>query len=163
RLPRAIGLLATECDGGENASPFYHSGYRTITVCYQFMVLAETIADKLIAAIKRDPKRYPFPITRDEFPWGLVGGVLLHDMGHALFDVLDVPVFGREEDAADQIAMLAALHLRPQLAEAALKSYAYFWRLVPDPDSGMKEGKLNDDFSDEHGTASQRLYNGLCI
>jgi hypothetical protein len=164
RLPRSIGLVATECDGGEEASPFYNSGNRVITVCYQFIVLIETVADKLMAIIKKDPKRYPFPITRDEFLWGLIGGVLLHESGHALFDVLDVPVFGREEDAADQISVLAALHLRPQLAEAAMKSYAYFWHLVPDPDSGLStEGKMNEDFSDEHGTASQRLFNGLCI
>jgi Putative metallopeptidase len=164
RLPRSIGLLATECDGGDGASPFYHSGYRTITVCYQFIALAETMVDRVMAAVTKDPKRYPFPITRDEFLWGLIGGVLLHESGHALFDVLDVPVFGREEDAADQISILVALHLRPQLAEAAVKSYAYFWRLVPDPDSGMtKDGKLNEDFADEHGTASQRLFNGLCI
>jgi hypothetical protein len=163
RLPRSIGLVAAECDGGENASPFYHSGTRIITVCYQFIVRAETIADKLMAAFKKDPKRFPFPITRDEFLWGLIGGVLLHESGHALFDVLDVPVFGREEDAADQMSVLVALHLRPQIAEAAVKSYAYFWRLVPDPDSGVKDGKMNEDFSDEHGTGSQRLYNGLCL
>jgi hypothetical protein len=164
RLPRAIGLLAAECDGGEDASPFYHSGNRIITICYQFVVLAETITERVMAAIKKDPKRYPFPITRDEFLWGLIGGVLLHESGHALFDVLDVPVFGREEDAADQMSILVALHLRPQLAEAVVKSYAYFWRLVPDPDSGMsKDGKMNEDFADEHGTGSQRLYNGLCL
>ena len=163
RLPRSIGLLAAECDGGDDASPFYHSGYRTITVCYQFIVLVETITDKMMAAIKKDPKAYPFPITREEFLWGLIGGVLLHESGHALFDVLDVPVFGREEDAADQISILVALHLRPQLAEAAVKSYAYFWHTVPDPDSGVKNGKMNEDFADEHGTGSQRLYNGLCL
>lgn len=161
RLPRSIGLLADECDGSE--SPFYHNGYRTITVCYQFIVLVETITDKVMAAIKKDPKSYPFPITRDEFLWGLIGGVLLHESGHALFDVLDVPVFGREEDAADQISILVALHLRPQLAEAAVKSYAYFWHMVPDPDGGVKDGKMNEDFADEHGTGSQRLYNGLCL
>ncbi len=164
RLPRSIGLVALECEGGENASPFYSSGNRTIFVCYQFIALLENASDRVMAIIKKNPKSFPFPITRDEFLWGLIGGILLHESGHALFDVLDVPVFGREEDAADQISILVALHLRPQLAEAVVKSYAYFWRLVPDPDSAMtKEGQLNTAFSDEHGTASQRLYDGLCI
>jgi hypothetical protein len=164
RLPRSVGAVAVECDGGEFAGPFYLSGARVITICYQFIAIAERMTDRVMAAIKKDPTRYPFPITRDEFLWGLIGGVLLHESGHALFDVLDVPVFGREEDAADQIAILVALHLRPQLAEAAVKSYAYFWRSVSDPDSAVtKDGKLNEDFADEHGTPSQRLYNGLCI
>jgi len=164
RLPRSVGVLAAECEGGDNASPFYHNGERTITVCYQFIAFAEKVADKVMADTRRDPKRYPFPITREEFLWGLIGGVLLHEGAHALVDVLDVPVFGREEDAADQMSILVALHLRPALAEAALKSYAYFWRMVPDPAGGLtKDGSMNEDFADEHGTASQRLFNGLCI
>jgi len=161
RLPRSVGVLAAECDGGENAAPFYRN--RAITVCYQFVALVGRIADRVIEAAQRDPKRFPFPITRDEFIWGLLGAVLLHESGHALFDVLDVPLFGREEDAADQFAILLALQLRPQLAEAAVKSFAYYWRLGRDPAAMASNGKLNEDFADEHGTASQRLFNGLCI
>jgi hypothetical protein len=162
RLPRSIGVLTDECEDG--ASAFYNIGNRTITVCYQFIARIENVADKVVTASRVDPKRYPYPVTRDEFLWGLIGAVLLHESGHALFDVLDVPVFGREEDAADQMSILVALHLRPQLAEAAVKSFAYFWRMMPDPDNAMtKEGKLNERFADEHGTGSQRLFNTLCI
>jgi hypothetical protein len=161
RLPRSVGVLADECPGGENAAPFYRD--RVITVCYQFVALVGRIADRVIAAAQRDPQRFPFPVTRDEFVWGLLGAVLLHESGHALFDVLDVPLFGREEDAADQFAILIALRLRPQLAVAAVKAYAYYWRLVRDPDGMASNGKVNEDFADEHGTASQRLFNGLCI
>jgi hypothetical protein len=162
RLPRSIGLLADECQDGGSA--FYNSGNRTITVCYPFVARVASVADKVVTASRVDPKRFPYPVTRDEFLWGAMGAVLLHESGHALFDVLDVPVFGREEDAADQISMLVALHLRPQLAEAAVKSFAYFWRVLPDPDAGMiKDGKVNEDFADEHGTSSQRLFNILCV
>jgi hypothetical protein len=164
RLPRAVGLLAAECDGGAAATPFYRNDDRTINVCYQFLAFAENVADKVVLMAKQDPSLFPFPVTRDEFLWGLIGGVLLHESGHALFDVLDVPLFGREEDAADQIGIYVALQLKPKLAEAVVKAYAYFWRMVPDPDSATtKDGGLNADFADEHGTASQRLYNGLCI
>ena len=37
----------------------------------------------------------------------IVGGfvsTLLHETGHAIFHLLDIPIFGREEDAADAIA-----------------------------------------------------------
>jgi hypothetical protein len=163
RVPRTVGVLAAECEGGPNTAPFYRSRDRTITVCYQFIALVEKWADMVTAAESSNPKGFPFPITRNEFIWGLIGGVVLHESGHALFDVLDVPVFGREEDAADQFSILIALRLRPQLAEAAVKAYAYFWHMVRDPDVAMKDGNLNTDFADEHGTASQRLYNGLCL
>jgi hypothetical protein len=164
RLPRSVGVLAAECPGGASTGPFYDNRTRLITVCYQFVALVEKWADNVVAAAHKDPNAYPFPVTRDEFIWGLLGGVLLHESGHALFDVLNVPVFGREEDAADQFAILIALQLRPPLAEATVKGYAYFWHLVRDPDSAItKDGNLNEDFADEHGTPSQRLYNGLCI
>jgi hypothetical protein len=164
RLPRKVGALAAECDGGDNASPFYSSDTRAITVCYQFFNIADKAADIIMDAAKDNPGTLPFPITRDEFIWGLLGTMLLHESGHALFDVLDVPLFGREEDAADQFAIMVALQLRPQLAEVAVKSYAYIWRLMRDPDAPKtKDGKLNQQFSDSHGTASQRLFNTLCV
>jgi hypothetical protein len=163
RLPRSVGLLAAECDGGAGAGPFYLTGDRTITICYQFVAAVEKVADTVIAAQRENPQFFPFPVTRDEFIWGLLGGVMLHESGHALFDVLDVPMFGREEDAADQFAILIALKLRPPLAVAAVKAYAYFWRGMSDPDAMTKDGDLNQDFADEHGTPSQRLFNGLCI
>jgi hypothetical protein len=164
RLPRSVGVIAGECNGGEYAAPFYNNSSRVIAVCYQFVALLERLADRVVAAAQRDPQHYPFPITREEFVWGLLGAVLLHESGHALFDVLDVPLFGREEDAADQFAILVALQLRPALAEAAVKSFAYYWRMTRDPASATgNDGRPHEDFSDEHGTASQRLYNGLCM
>ncbi len=32
---------------------------------------------------------------------------ILHEVAHAMFDMLRVPVLGREEEAADQVAGLA--------------------------------------------------------
>ena len=164
RIPRRIGVVAAECGGGDTTSPFYSTENRTITVCYQFFNLADKVADLVMAAAEKNPKLLPFPITRDEFIWGLLGAMLLHESGHAMFDVLDVPLFGREEDAADQFSIMLSLQLRSQLAEAAVKSYAYFWRAWNDPDNKMMEnGNPNEAFSDAHGTPSQRLYNTLCI
>ena len=42
----------------------------------------------------------------------LVGGfvsTMLHETGHAIFYLLEIPIFGREEDAADAIASYVAL------------------------------------------------------
>jgi Putative metallopeptidase len=33
--------------------------------------------------------------------WDSFSGLPLHEVGHASFDILDVPIFGHEEDAAD--------------------------------------------------------------
>ena len=34
---------------------------------------------------------------------------MLHETGHAIFYLLEIPIFGREEDAADAIASYVAL------------------------------------------------------
>jgi hypothetical protein len=163
RLPRAVDLVAEECEGGAGMPAYYLRGERRIRLCYQFVAYVEKTADEVMRAVKREPARFPLPVTRDEFIWGFLANVLLHESGHALFDVLDVPVFGSEEDAADQIGIFVALQLNPKLAETAIKAFAYFWQPVPSPDALTKTGALNEDYADEHGQPAQRLANGLCI
>ena len=46
-----------------------------------------------------------------EFAIGNVLFVLLHETGHALISDLEIPVLGREEDAADQLATVMALKM----------------------------------------------------
>ena len=52
---------------------------------------------------------------------------LLHETGHAAFDIMDIPVFGREEDAADQFEGLLALQFGKETARTVVKGDAYFW------------------------------------
>jgi hypothetical protein len=40
----------------------------------------------------------------------------LHEVAHALFDQLHIPILGREEDAADQFAPFTLVHLNEQTA-----------------------------------------------
>jgi len=88
RLPRQLLLKVTSCDGVSNA--WYDEN--VITVCYEFL------ADIL----KNAPEEtLPSGITRQDAILGPVVDVFLHESGHAMFDLLKVPVFGREEDAAD--------------------------------------------------------------
>ena len=87
RLPRQLLLKVTSCDGVSNA--WYDEN--VITVCYEFL------ADIL----KNAPEEtVPSGITRQDAILGPVVDVFLHESGHAMFDLLKVPVFGREEDAA---------------------------------------------------------------
>lgn len=92
----------------------------------------------------------------------LTGGqtvfALLHEVGHALIDVLDIPVAGREEDAADQFAAFLLLHLGSVGAEGAL-SAAYFFGLMHQAQAGAGR---DYPFWDEHSMDAQRFYNILC-
>jgi len=145
RLPHKFYLVTNEC-GRINA--FYSSEVRAIILCYEFVDFVERIAPK--------PNDTSGEFSRDEVLVGAIAGVMLHEGGHAVFDMLEVPVFGREEDAADAMANFIALQFNKDVARTVVKGFAYLWRSVGNP-------KEWGDFSDEHGTAGQRFYNALCL
>jgi hypothetical protein len=145
RLPHAFHLIARECDE-ENA--FYSPSGWSLTLCYE-----------LIDEIDRDaPKSDQMKeegVTHEDVVLGEVVFVLLHELGHAAFDMLQVPVFGREEDAADQMAVFLAMQFSPKVARTIVRGDYYFFKNHDDPTEWSR-------YADEHGTNSQRLYNGLC-
>jgi hypothetical protein len=74
-----------------------------------------------------------------------------------MFDIYNVPIFGREEDAADQMAGFILWQFGAEVARRTLPGSAYFWR---------ESGDANwtrDRFSDTHGNPMQRYYNYLCM
>lgn len=158
RLPFTLRLYASDCDGKLYASPHYTGSDpgsdRGINMCYSFIRWAED-AIPYLEQRQQDGTLWT-PVTPEQYLVGLYTAVLLHETGHALSDQLDLPVFGREEDAADQIAAYIALQFGKADARTIIKGFAYFWEAAGDPSSFS-------DYSDTHGTASQRLYNTLCM
>jgi hypothetical protein len=96
---------------------------------------------------------------RDEVVYGGFIGVLLHEAGHSVFDMYNVPVFGREEDAADQMAAFIALNFNKDVARTITRGFAYLWRAF----ASGGDPKGWEDFADEHGTSQQRYFNTLCM
>ena len=84
--------------------------------------------------------------------------VFLHEISHALFDMLKVPILGREEDAADLLAAYTMLNMDKDLARKSVSGVAY----VPGREARAQNVKL-EQFADVHGITAQRLYNLLCI
>ena len=149
RLPQTLGLRTEQCD---DVNMFYRPLDSTITVCYEFIVVAQKIAD--LAATKGAP--------RDVVLYGGIIGGLLHEAGHAVFDILRVPVLGREEDGADQIASFIALQFQPEIAKVVIQGTAHMLRLLGGPD--VDKANVNSiAMADEHGSASQRFFNVFCI
>jgi hypothetical protein len=147
RLPRALLVKVEGCNGDANA--FYE--YNVITVCYEYIdqlwktMPAETTAAGLA------------PID------ALVGPLFdtcLHEFGHALFDLLRVPVLGREEDAADQVSAYIMLHFGKAEARRLIEGVAYAYKIEVEADTVPP---TMTRFADVHGTPAQRFYNVLCI
>ena len=95
-----------------------------------------------------------------EFAIGNVLFVMAHEMGHVLINEMDLPVLGREEDAADSYAVLVALQLQTSFSERVLLEAAKGWFLSSRRDK--KEGNALA-FYDEHGLDLQRAYNVVCM
>lgn len=148
RLPHPLVLQTAQCD---QINAFYNPSDRSITLCY------ELVAD----AIRQAPATVSSDgfIAREAAIFGNVIGVLLHEGGHMMFDMLDVPRFGREEDAADQTAVFLALQFNKDIARTIVKGFTYTWAVESDPSSSASISA----WADEHGSASQRMYNALCL
>lgn len=86
--------------------------------------------------------------------------VLYHEVGHLLFDQLGLPILGREEDAADNLATWTLLNKRTSDTDRALADAANGWIL-----SGIAydSGGEDSDFYDTHSLDKQRAFQIVCL
>ena len=147
RLSYPLTLKVAGCDGAANA--WYND--EVITVCYE-----------LLAEILKNAPAHDLPIgvSRADTIIGPALNVFLHETGHAVFNMLQIPVLGREEDAADQFAGYVMLRLGKDEARRMILGSAYHHTIqMPGPQVTVSL----QSFSDEHSTPAQRSFNILCI
>lgn len=150
-LPRRLRLTTRQCtlDGSPNA--FYFPLDWQLNICYEVVDFLD----------KMKPQEPVQGLAPDRVIMGALAGVVLHEVGHGIFDILQVPVLGREEDAADQFAAFLALQFDPDTAKTVVLGMAYAHLALQNVGVGVVVDRRS--FSDEHGTAEQRFYNILCI
>lgn len=85
--------------------------------------------------------------------------LFLHEVGHALIHILDLPVTGREEDAADQFSTVM-LSRQVEGGELAAFDAANLFRLYAQWARRYKEPAL---YWDEHSQDEQRYYDTICL
>jgi hypothetical protein len=148
RLPRDVTLRVVGCDGTVNA--FY--GDAVITVCYEYLQYIIEHAPKAPLADGITPEDAIFGATVD---------LVLHEMGHAVFDLLEIPMFGREEDAADQFSAYLQLHIGGERARALILGAAFLGRV--ETQTSMLQNLQLKHYADVHGLPGQRYFNTLCM
>jgi Putative metallopeptidase len=86
--------------------------------------------------------------------------VLYHESAHLLVDQLQLPVLGKEEDAADNMASWVLLNKHTEDADRAIADAARGWQL-----SGVAYGTQFEaaDFYDQHSLNQQRAYAIVCL
>ncbi len=146
RLPRDLLLRVTGC-GVVNA--WYEAG--VVTVCYEYLDFVE----------KNVPKETTRSgVTPEDALVGQGYYVFLHEVGHAMFALFLVPVFGGEEQAADQFSTYMMLLIGKAEAFPLIMGATYTFQSFlrsPEITASMVS------FSDIHGTPAQRYFNLLCI
>ncbi len=146
KLPRTLLVKFEGCDGDANA--FYEDDM--IVICYEYVdeLWRTTPEVPTVAGVA--------PID------ALVGPLFdtsLHEFGHALFDMLQLPVLGREEDAADQVSAYIMLRLGKTEARRLIGGTAYAYKTEADANASL----TFKQFANEHGTPAQRFFNLLCM
>jgi hypothetical protein len=94
------------------------------------------------------------------FVTGNIFFAIVHEMGHVLISEFQLPVLGREEDAADAHAVLVLLRSGSTLSNRVLIDVAKGW-FVSDQRRRDHGEKLA--FYDEHGLDRQRAYQIVCL
>ncbi|WP_319429041.1 DUF4344 domain-containing metallopeptidase [Mycobacterium sp. RTGN5] len=145
-LPNDIPVVGAQC--GE-ANDFWSPSDKKLTLCYEDV--AQSL--KIFAA---DPKP-------EESARRIAIGSFFHEVGHMVIDIYDLPVTGREEDVADQLAAYELLapyndgHVDPDFVQAAKDTAREYFVL------SKEGGPLEQEaFADVHTPDQARAYNFEC-
>jgi hypothetical protein len=143
RLPRDLTVRTAEC--GAPLVP-YDAGKGIITICYEAVASIEELAKGATS-------------DADELAALVTGGVIeevLHRMAAGVLEIYDLPVWGKEEDAADMLGAFLMLKFDERTAVVAISGAAKLFVF-----STTALGKV--DYTSEISPSAQRFYNYLCI
>lgn len=155
-LPHYLHYVTREC-GQVNA--FYNKDDSSVSLCYEMI-------DSLLKMGQGLSKGSPnAKALSAEFVRDNVRFILLHESGHAMIDLLDLPAVGREEDSVDQLATVLLL-MNVTGGDESTNDIARVLQLAA---TWFKVGAASSDspdmavFADEHSLDAQRYFNLLCI
>ena len=141
KLPRDVNTVIKSC-GEINA--FYSPAEREVTMCLE---LVDEIGVRAEQAAMDDTEAA-----------GPLIMIYFHEVGHALIDVLELPITGREEDAVDQLATALMVDEGTDEGLSAAIGAALFFQPLADD----RRFRAEFAFWDEHSLDEQRFFNILC-
>jgi hypothetical protein len=147
RLPIELTLQTGDCEGASNA--WYNRP--AISVCYEYL-------NEILQSVPKETTKAG--VTPADAMMGQLVYVLAHEMGHAVFDILSIPIFGNAEDAADHFSVYIMLHFGKDQSRGLIAGAAYSYsRYVQKSEVTAPLAA----FSDAHAPPAQRFYNLLCL
>ena len=156
RLRHNLAVGFQDC-GSPNA--FYKPANREIVICTEFIKHLTGLLIERKAFFAEQP-----PEVIGQWLLGILWVVYLHELSHALIDLNQVAITGREEDVADQFAIWASLNYINDLGMLAfVPGIWYFQELATSQRlKDLPPEMLAHMLSDEHSLQGQRALNFAC-
>jgi hypothetical protein len=142
QLPKELTVRLAQC--GAETMPYRSGG--PVTICYE---IVQRIVDITVENTK-DPNQQALILD------GTFVEAVLHEVANAAFDLLQVPIWGRENDAADRVAALIMMQFGDEVAVTTIAGTAKFFEY-------SKRAWTGADFAEVGSPEAQRFYNYLCI
>jgi hypothetical protein len=156
RLPVDMHLQAEACGAPRRN---YDAETKTATICYEMIAkILETVDAVTVASLQTKAGAETSAAVQDRHDAvvGTIVEALLHETAYALFDIYQVPVWGRMEDAADRLTALVMLQFGEDAASTTILGTARFFDWSARTWTGSA-------FAAAESPEAQRFYNYLCI
>ena len=152
-LPRPIKFVMAEC---REPNAFYMAERAEVVMCYETMKVLLDRGQQLAKDQELGDAYAQKYLTAN------LRFILLHETGHALIDLLDIPITGREEDAVDQLA--TTLMQRFAGMNESSRQVSENLRMASNWFLARSTGAYNlDAYADEHALGEQRYFNLQCL
>jgi hypothetical protein len=150
RLPDKLMVKIDEC-GGALTVPY--TPHAPVTICYEYIALIEANSPtEPVVSFGRGRPR----LTRDQTVIGPFVQLVLQQIANAVFDKLQVPIWGRSDEAADNIGALIMLEFGEEIAWTTIAGTAWFL---------AQRGFFGTGYFTDavRPVEAQRFYNYLCV
>ncbi len=140
-FPTDVKIEVVECD---EVNAYYFSDSSKISICYEFLEYGMSLQHK--------------DNTEEEKLLFSTAFTMLHEMGHAMIDKLDLPITGKEENAADELAMIILMSdTTDDTYFAAIDGTMQFY------EDALQEDLTAYNYYDTHAPSLERYYDMLTM
>lgn len=146
-LPEDLYITFDEC---QSSNAFYDESSKKVTICYE---MVSYLYQLFKTKTKNRAQLREMVINTTLF-------IFYHEMGHALIDLMDLPVTGKEEDTVDNFSIFLLADGSRKGSMAVLDGAIAFY-LMGEPEQNIPLKNL--ELWDEHSLDHQRFYHIICM
>ena len=148
RLPRELTVRTAQCSPNANeiVTSLEYEPQRPVTICYELIDKIEKIT---VAHTRNEDLQRKVVV-------GAFVQAALHETAYGIFDILEIPVWGRDFDAADRLAAFIIMQFGDDVANYVMGGTInlFYW---------SDKTWQGSEFASRASPDPQRFYNYACI